>query len=260
MPSAAQLAAPLARARARARFARWVARSRLALARANCDLEVVAPHGALFGTPPIVEPTLQRLGEGVERTRRGKVRIELGEWTWLGRGLTIEVLPSADSTLRIGDGVTFGSTSRLILFGGEIAIGPWSRVRDVVSLKSSGALRCGEQTILQSMTMLHCARELIVEDRVTFGERVSVLDSDHLADGSDVHTQAQPLAIDPVRIGANAWIAANAVVLRGARLGANTVVAAGSVVREGDYPAGWLVAGAPASARKALPGAPVSSS
>lgn len=212
-----------------------------------------------FGAAPFVERTRQGLND-VDRGRRGRLRVELGEHVWLGRGLTIEVLPSADSTLRIGDGVTFGSNCRLILFGGEIEIGSWSRVRDVVSMKSSGTLRCGEHSIVQSMTMLHCARELVVADRVTFGERVSVLDSDHLADGSDVYTQSQPVAIEPVRIGANAWIGANAVLLRGTRLGDNAVVAAGSVVREGDYPPGWLVAGAPATARKPLPGAPVSSS
>ena len=42
---------------------------------------------------------------------------------------------------------------------------------------------------MQTMTMLHCARELVVADRVTFGERVTVLDSDHHPDGSDIYTQ-----------------------------------------------------------------------
>jgi len=240
----------ISRLRGALRLRVWTWRSRRVLRRAGCDLEVVAPHGFTCGTLPVVEPTLQRLGTDGET--RGRLRIELGQWVHLGRHTVIEVLPSASSELRLDDGVRCFQGARFVLFGGTVHVGAWTRIRDGVMLKSSGMLRCGEHVILQSYCMLHCHRELLVENRVTFAERVSVLDSDHLADGSDVHTQVQPLAVDPVLIAENAWLGANAVVLRGAQIGRNVVVAAGSVVRGGNYPAGWLVAGAPAVAKRAL--------
>jgi acetyltransferase-like isoleucine patch superfamily enzyme len=231
------------------RFRWWALRARRRLRGAGCTLEVVAPHGAEYTLPPIVLPTRQGdLRDG----RGGHVRIELGAGVDLGALTSIEIAPGERSSLVLGDGVVLGSVVRVLLFGGDIEVGAYSRLRDGTSLKSSGRLTCGAHTILQSHSMLHCAGELAVEDHVTFGERVSVLDSDHAVDGSDTYTQDQPLAVEPVHIGRNAWIGANAVLLRGTRLGANAVVAAGSVVRAGDYPAGWLVAGAPAEPKRPL--------
>lgn len=237
--------------RARARFAWWVARSRLRLRAAGCRLEVVAAGPVSFHTPPMLVPTRQG---GVGAGGGGSLRLELGTGVDLGALCTIEVAPGTRSRIALGDGVTLGSIVRLLAFGGDIEVGAWSRLRDGVSLKSSGRLTCGEHTILQSYTLLHCARQVSVGDRVTLGERVSVLDSDHQLDGSDTYNQEQPLTIEPVHVGSNAWVGANAVLLRGTRLGRNSVVAAGSVVRSGDYPAGWLVAGVPAEPKRPLGG------
>jgi acetyltransferase-like isoleucine patch superfamily enzyme len=240
--------------RSRMRFGLWVLRTRLVLRRAGCRLELVAPHGAVFSTLPAVEPTLQLLHDApVERG--GTVRIELGRWVHLGRNTVIEFLPGTDSVLRLEDGVRCFAGVRFVLFGGTIRIGAYTRLRDSVMLKSSGYLNCGENVIVQNFCMLHCNRDLVVEDRASFAERVSVLDSDHQVDGSDHYHQTMPLAVEPVVIGGNAWVGANVVILRGARIGRNALVAAGSVVRSGDYPDGWLIAGAPAEAKKPLPGA-----
>jgi acetyltransferase-like isoleucine patch superfamily enzyme len=243
----------LAALRGAVRFRLWVLRTRRALARAGCDLELVAPHGATFSTLPAVEATLQHLGEHATDGRRGKLRIEIGQWVHLGRNTVIEVLPSADNVLRLEDGVRCFGSVRFVLFGGRIRVGPHTRLRDAVMLKSSGDLDCGSHVIVQSFCMFHCHRSLVIEDRASFAERVSVLDSDHLVDGSDEYHQTMPLGVDPVIIGNNTWVGANVVILRGARLGRNALVAAGSVVRAGDYPNGWLVAGAPAEAKKPLP-------
>ena len=53
-------------------------------------------------------------------------------------------------------------------------------------------------------------------------------------------------------IGAGVWIASRAVILGPCRIGDNSVIAAGSIVLPGDYEAGCLYAGAPATLRKRL--------
>lgn len=95
-----------------------------------------------------------------------------------------------------------------------------------------------------------------IEDLVGLAERVTVVDSAHRVDGSDVDWRDQPVDSAPVVIGRNSTIFANAVLLHGTRLGRNTAVAANAVVNGGEYPAGWLLGGIPAKPIKALPNAP----
>ena len=240
----------LARIWKRVRLRVWQARTRVSLGALGCDFELILRGDVQFHTLPTIEPTRQ--GTGKPGGGQGSVRIEVGRWTHLGRDLTIEVDTDSASTLVLDDGLTVGSGVRLILFGGEIGVGAWTRLRDGVTLKSSGRLVIGEHAILQNQCMVQCAESVILEERVTCSERVTVIDSDHLPDGSGVWHQEAPLGVAPVHIGRNTWVAANAVVLRGVRLGANSVVAAASVVRDGDYPEGWLLAGAPAETKRPL--------
>ena len=234
------------------RVRRWGAATRRRLAREGCQVEIVAGAGVTFDTPPFVTVTRQvDVGAG-----SGRLRIELGDRVHLGRDMTIEVLPSAESTLALGDGVVCLANVRFVVFGGELRIGPWGKLRDNVAIKSSGKLTVGSDATLQSHVMLHCSERVEIGDHIGIAERVSVFDSDHGADGSEVPWHTQPLITEAVEIGDNVWFGANIVVLRGARIGANCIVAAGSVVRGGDYPAGWLIAGVPAELKRALPGAP----
>ena len=59
-------------------------------------------------------------------------------------------------------------------------------------------------------------------------------------------------AIEPIAVGANAFIGANSLVLRGASIGANASIAGASVVRRGEYPGGFLYAGSPLQAVRPL--------
>jgi acetyltransferase-like isoleucine patch superfamily enzyme len=237
--------------RREARRRAWVAATRARLAAHGCSLEVVAGRGAGFSSLPHVVATRQR-GVGELPGRSGRLRVELGEDVDLGWSTMIEIVPSADNELVLGRGMTIAAGVRFVLFGGSIQVGEWSRIGDHATLKSSGSLGIGARAIVGAGGMIHCASQVTLADRVGLGERVSILDSDHQPDGTDVYLMDQPMAVEPVSVGANAWIGVNSVLLRGTQLGRNCVVAAGSVVRRGDYPAGQLVAGSPASAVKAL--------
>jgi acetyltransferase-like isoleucine patch superfamily enzyme len=113
-------------------------------------------------------------------------------------------------------------------------------------LKSDGELRAGEWVVFGHAAAVSATQEITLGDLVGLGERVSIIDSDHGADGTDAFYLRRPLRVTPVRLGRNVLVGANAVLLRGAEIGSNAVVAAGAVVPGGEYPASWLIGGVPA--------------
>lgn len=80
------------------------------------------------------------------------------------------------------------------------------------------------------------------------GPNVSLLTSGH---PTPVARRRDGITIAPIRIGANVWIGAGAIVLGGVAVGDGAVVAAGAVVSR-DVPPATLVAGVPARVVRAL--------
>ena len=175
----------------------------------------------------------------------------------LGRELVLQVSPGAASRLDAGDGVVFESWCRVQLEGGAIALGRGVHVRDLVLLKSKSALERGRRAPC-SAAASPCTRRPACASGATagIGERTSIIDSDHTADGSGppLHT---PLKLGPVEIGDNVLVSANAVILRGTRIGDGAVIAANAVCNGTQVPEHWLAGGAPAEPLRALPGAGV---
>lgn len=231
----------------RARFAAWAGRLRVELARNGGRLVLDAPHGARFDEPPLIKAS-HHGGSG------GTLTLRLGRDVDLGRHTVLQVWAGGDSALELGDGTTLGQGSRLVLRNGAIRLGRSVQVRDVVVLKSDGELRAGDWVIFGHAAVVAATGQVVLGDRVGLGERVSVIDSDHGADGSDAFYLRQPLRVAPVRVASNVLVGANAVILRGTEIGPNAVVAAGAVVAGGEHPAGWLIGGVPARALKALGG------
>jgi acetyltransferase-like isoleucine patch superfamily enzyme len=225
--------------RHRARFAVWAGWLRLQLRRRGARLELDAPYGARMDGHPHVDAS----------HAAGVVRITIGRGVRLGRGLHLDV---ESGTLRIGDGVTFGHAPRIQLRGGEIALGAGTTVRDGAVLKADGHLTVGEGALISYGAIVACSERIEIGARSSISERVSVVDSDHAVDGTDVHWARQPLHTAPVLLGRNVLISANATILRGAQIGDNAQVAAGAVVTSGEHPGGWLLAGVPAKPVKPL--------
>ena len=223
----------------RLRFRLWVIELRLRLHRAGARLELDAPHGATLDSRPVVRAFPLGTGSGVFSLR-------VGPEVKLGHRVTIEIWAGGDNRLAIGRRSLIEDSVRLILRSGTIEMGEFCNLRDGAWLKSDGELILGDNVQVSQHDALHCDRRLELEDWVGLAERVTVLDSDHSFDGSDVHFRDQPLQVAPTTLGRNTFVAANAVVLRGSTIGANSFVAANAVVRGGDYPAGSLLAGIPA--------------
>lgn len=225
--------------RHRARFAAWAAALRLRLRRHGARLVLDAPHGARFGAPPRVR--VHGLGEG-----EATFTLRLGRGVDLGTALTLELWAGATNRLEIGDGVYFLTAPRIELRGGSIRLGTHASVRDGAVLKSDGDLVIGDEVPISFGCVVACTSRIRIDDFAGLAERVTVIDSDHSHDGSATPFLRQPIRAEPVHIGSNTFVAANAIVLRGARIGANAIVGAGSMVRSGEHAGSWLHAGNPA--------------
>lgn len=236
----------------RLRFQAWALRTDARLRMRGSRLVLEAPHGARFGTPPVVQFTPQGLSRPLSRRGPAALVLRLGRNVDLGRGLTIEIRPDGHNVLEMRDHTVFLGNCRVILFDGSITVGTETHVRSLAILKSSGDLRIAPRCTISHQVMIHCATEVEIEELVSIAERTSIIDSDHALDGTDAWNMAQEDAYSPVRIGRNTFIGANSVLLRGAHVGRNSLVGAGAVVRGGDYPDGHLVAGSPARAVREL--------
>ena len=230
----------------RLRLAWWTFALRLRLRRHGVRLQVaIAPNLRVAGRPHLdVELVGGRTG--------GTLTLDVGRDVRVGRDLVLDVQPGADHVVEIGSGTVFQDQVRLQLRGGAIRVGEHGSVRDGCQLKSSGDLSVGRRVILSRGSAIHCVARVTLGDLVGLAERVTVVDSDHGADGTGAWFMERPLLVDPVVIEANVFVGANAVVMRGSVLGANSVVAAGSVVSAGEYPAGFLVGGVPARPMRQL--------
>jgi len=229
----------------RLRFRLWTLWLRAALRRHGGGALVLraAPTVRCDGWPHVrVDP------RGVRLT------LELGEHVSLGRDLNLDLRGAC--ALRLGEAVYLQHAVRIHLRdGGRVAVGARSHVRDGAVLKSDGELTIGEDVTIGFHDVLSCTERIAVGDRTGLGERVTVIDADHSPDGSPSHYLGRPLRTSPIAVGTNVLVSANVVILRGARVGADAVLAAGAVVREGEHAGGWVHGGAPARPLRELPGA-----
>jgi acetyltransferase-like isoleucine patch superfamily enzyme len=238
------LLGPILHAARTLRLRWWSLGLRARLRRQGVRLELHVGHNVRFAGPPRLDIDSHDARPG------GSVVVRIGADTQIGRDLVLDVRPGGEHVLELGDGCLLGDHVRLQLRGGTIRLGERVNVRDFCELKSAGELTVGTSVVVARNATLHCVEKVAVGAFVAIAERVTITDSDHGNDGSGTWRLAQPLRVDPVELGNNAFVGTNAVLLRGVRLGANAVVAAGAVVTAGDLPAGWLVAGVPARAIK----------
>jgi acetyltransferase-like isoleucine patch superfamily enzyme len=244
LPTVWTVAETLRRIWMRVRFRAWTLRLRLELRRHGARLELHAPQGATFDDSPALN-VYPGEAEG-----SGTLTLSLGRGVHLGRGLTLEIHASGENRFVVGDRVRLMNNVRILFRSGHVSIGAESQVRDGVWIKSDGRFETGREVTIGPYSAIHCTERIVFADRVGLGERVSIIDSDHTFDGTDVHYMRRPLTVSPVRLGCQTMVAFGSVVLRGTEIGSNSVVAANSVVRGGTYTRASLIAGNPAQTVK----------
>jgi acetyltransferase-like isoleucine patch superfamily enzyme len=229
----------------RLRFRLWAAGVRLRLRRHGMKVRIDAPHGARAYTMPKLDPVV--VGKG------GSFTLTIGRDCRLGRDLILTVYTAAENVISMADRVTFESWCRLETNGGQILLGDDVQIRDFSLLKATAVLRMGRKAILGRNVIIHASAGVDLHDQVGIGERSSIIDSDHIFDGSDEYYMERPLRAEPITLEYNVWVTSNVLILRGSRIGRNALVAAGSILVGGDYPAGWFIAGQPAEPKRELP-------
>jgi acetyltransferase-like isoleucine patch superfamily enzyme len=235
------------RARARLRFALWTRRLRKMLRAHGAELDVDAPHGATMTAPPIVDISPWGAA-GAARTV-----LRLGAEVTIGRGVVLELFPGGTNVIELGDRVVLHDQVRLQVRNGAIRLGADSRVRSHAVLKADGEIVAAGQNEISYFTVVHCAGRVELGWGTGLAERVSLVDSDHPADGTDDDFYRAPLLVDPVVLGPNVFVAAGAIITRGTSVGRNSVVAAGSVLTGARaFAPGSLIAGVPARVVRSL--------
>jgi acetyltransferase-like isoleucine patch superfamily enzyme len=233
------IAAATRDAAVRARFLAWAVHLDVELRRRGGRLKLDAPNGLRFEAPPNLKVAMRGEGDGT-------LTLVIGRNVTIGRNVLLEVWAQGTNELVLDDDSYILDGARVLLRSGRIVLGARSNLRDYVQVKSQGDLILGEDVSIGYGSVLHCTARVDVHDLVTTGERVTMIDSEKRHDGSDTPFLRQPLRVDPVVVGRNTFVAANAVITHGSRVGPNAVVAAGAVLTGGDYPGGHILAGMPA--------------
>lgn len=151
--------------------------------------------------------------------------------------------------LRKDRGSTIGCDVRLDLFPFQkFSLGAQSVIEDRVTLNNgAGPILIGDDVMVGIASTLIGPVE--IGNHVLIAQNVVMSGVNHSYE--DIHRpiNLQGYSADPIRIGDECWIGANAVITAGVTIGKHSVVGAGSVVIK-DVPDYTLVAGNPATVKK----------
>ena len=160
---------------------------------------------------------------------RHKKRISLGSKVKLGDYVELSALGSGK--LEIGDHVSIGSFSRLIIstsynqIGKYISIGKNVGMGEFAYLGGGGGLSIGDGCII--------------------GQYFSCHPENHLFNDLNKEIRLQGVSRKGITVGKNCWIGSKVTILDGATIGNNCVIAAGAVVNK-DFPDNVVIGGVPA--------------
>jgi len=124
-------------------------------------------------------------------------------------------------------------------------IEPGAIIRDQVEI--------GDNAVIMMGAVINIGAEIgeksMIDMGAVLGGRAIVGKNSHIGANAVLAGVVEPASAQPVRIGDNVIVGANAVVLEGIQVGDNAVVGAGAIVTK-DVAAGTVVAGVPAKILK----------
>ncbi len=171
----------------------WTLLGRRRMRWVGITLRVELGEGVVFVRQPFL---LAGVGEPGSA---GALTIRLGNRVRFAPGVIVEAEPGCESTLEIGDGTRIGANTHFHLRGGEVRISAGCEVRDNSVLKTSGgAIAIEDRCFVSYGCMLHATERVLVRERTVLAERVTLVDSGHETDGSDLHWALQDVPTAPV--------------------------------------------------------------
>ena len=125
-------------------------------------------------------------------------------------------------------------------------IEPGAIIRDQVTIEDNAVIMMG--------AVINIGAEIgagTMIDMAILGGRATVGKNSHIGAGAVLAGVIEPASAEPVRVGDNVLVGANAVVIEGVQVGNGSVVAAGAIVTQ-DVPENVVVAGVPARVIKTI--------
>ena len=112
-----------------------------------------------------------------------------------------------------------------------------------------GAITIEDNAVVMMGAVINIGAEIgagtMIDMGAILGGRATVGKNSHIGAGAVLAGVIEPASAEPVRIGDNVLVGANAVVIEGVQVGNGSVVAAGAIVTQ-DVPENVVVAGVPA--------------
>ena len=115
-----------------------------------------------------------------------------------------------------------------------------------VYLTHTYSITCGMNVSINSGAIIDGRGGITIGNYVMIGPNVCISSSNHKHKDTDIPMALQGHQTEPVKIGNDVWIGANATILAGAKIGDGAVIAAGAVVVKDVKPYS-IVGGVPAS-------------
>ncbi|HNQ11859.1 MAG TPA: acyltransferase [Bacteroidia bacterium] len=173
------------------------------------------------------------IGKAVSIRHLSKVKI--GSRVQLGDYVHLNAL--GQEGIQIGDNVSIGAFSRLVVSTTYNHIGKYIKIGDRVGM--------GEYCYLGGAGGLEIGSDCII------GQYLSCHPENHNYHSSHTLIRLQGVSRIGIKIGSNCWIGSKVTVLDGVEIGDNCVIAAGAVVTK-SMPANSVIGGVPAKVIKSI--------
>lgn len=173
-----------------------------------------------------------------------RIAIKIAPGATIGRHVRFDALPGTRSRLIIGPNARLGDDLYIQFDGGVCDVGPEVDLRTGVRITCGGHLTVKAGVMISHGAMVHCAERVELDRDAVVSEYSTITDSVHLRTPLQIPL-FHHVDTSPVRVGANVWLGAHAVITPGVEVGDGAFVGANAVVTR-DVPALWLAAGVPA--------------
>lgn len=131
----------------------------------------------------------------------------------------------------------------------KIRLASGSRLMGSIVVQGAGELTIGSNSYLGSFSVIVCNERIEIGEDVMMAQAVTIRDTDHASERTDLPMIRQGIVTAAVVIGDDVWVGHGVTILKGVTIGSGSVITAGAVVNE-DVPAGAVVGGVPARVLK----------
>ena len=127
----------------------------------------------------------------------------------------------------------------------QIHMAPNTRIKRNVIVQGSGILHIGLNSYISSFCVIGVNESISIGENVMIADSVSIRDTDHAFDRTDIPMKQQGITTKPIVISDDVWIGYGAVITKGITIGQGAIIGANAVVTK-DVAPFTIVGGVPA--------------